>query len=140
MRVCTRVRKSSTLPLSTAVKNQTRESSSRPLTPAYAAPEQLCGETVSTATDVYALGAILYELLVGTRPYQFADTTTLDEIRKLVDRAKGALQTKYGMSEPDAFRWIQKASMDRRMTMKEVAMVIIEDASPDSTKSTENPV
>jgi response regulator NasT len=62
------------------------------------------------------------------------------EIRKLVDRAKGALQTKYGMSEPDAFRWIQKASMDRRMTMKEVATVIIDDASPDSTKSTENPV
>ena len=62
------------------------------------------------------------------------------EIRKLVDRAKGVLQTKYGMSEPDAFRWIQKASMDRRMTMKEVAQVIIEDASPDSTKSMENPV
>jgi response regulator NasT len=60
------------------------------------------------------------------------------EIRKLVDRAKGVLQTKYGMSEPDAFRWIQKASMDRRMTMKEVAQVIIEDASPDSTKSTES--
>jgi response regulator NasT len=60
------------------------------------------------------------------------------EIRKLVDRAKGALQTKYGMSEPDAFRWIQKASMDRRMTMKEVALVIIEDASPDSTKNTES--
>jgi response regulator NasT len=49
------------------------------------------------------------------------------EIRKLVDRAKGALQTKYGLSEPEAFRWIQKASMDRRMTMKEVAEVIIED-------------
>jgi response regulator NasT len=60
------------------------------------------------------------------------------EIRKLVDRAKGVLQTKYGMSEPDAFRWIQKASMDRRMTMKEVAQVIIEDASPDSTKSAES--
>lgn len=51
------------------------------------------------------------------------------EIRKLVDRAKGALQTKYKMSEPEAFRWIQKASMDRRMTMKEVAEVIIEDAA-----------
>jgi response regulator NasT len=49
------------------------------------------------------------------------------EIRKLVDRAKGALQTKYGLSEPEAFRWIQKASMDRRMTMKEVAEVILED-------------
>jgi response regulator NasT len=60
------------------------------------------------------------------------------EIRKLVDRAKGILQTKYGMSEPDAFRWIQKASMDRRMTMKEVALVIIEDASPDSAKNAES--
>jgi response regulator NasT len=61
------------------------------------------------------------------------------EIRKLVDRAKGILQTKYGMPEPDAFRWIQKASMDRRLTMKEVALVIIDDASPDSAKNAESP-
>lgn len=49
-------------------------------------------------------------------------------VRKLVDRAKGCLQTKYGLTEPEAFRWIQKASMDRRMTMREVAEVIIEDS------------
>ncbi len=57
------------------------------------------------------------------------------EIRKLIDRAKGILQTKYGLTEPEAFRWIQKASMDRRMTMKEVAEVIIVDAQPDSASS-----
>jgi response regulator NasT len=51
------------------------------------------------------------------------------EIRKLVDRAKGILQTKYGLSEPEAFRWIQKASMDRRLTMREVAEVIMTESA-----------
>ena len=41
------------------------------LTPEYAAPEQVTGGTISTATDVYALGILLYELLVGQRPYSF---------------------------------------------------------------------
>jgi two-component system, response regulator PdtaR len=43
------------------------------------------------------------------------------ETRKVVDRAKGRLQSDHGMSEPDAFRWIQKTSMDRRTSMRAVA-------------------
>jgi len=43
------------------------------------------------------------------------------ETRKHVDRAKGLLMAKLGMTEPEAFRWIQKTSMDRRLTMREVA-------------------
>ncbi|WP_237209328.1 ANTAR domain-containing response regulator [Rothia nasimurium] len=47
------------------------------------------------------------------------------ETRKLVDRAKSLLMTKMGLSEPEAFRWIQKTSMDRRLSMREVAETIV---------------
>lgn len=48
------------------------------------------------------------------------------ETRKRVDRAKGLLQSNMNLSEPDAFRWIQKTSMDRRLTMREVADAVID--------------
>jgi len=48
------------------------------------------------------------------------------ETRKLVERAKGLLQTKQGMTEPEAFKWIQRAAMDRRTTMKRVAEVVLD--------------
>ena len=43
------------------------------------------------------------------------------ETRKAVERAKGAMMTKYAMTEPQAFKWIQRTAMDHRMTMREVA-------------------
>jgi response regulator NasT len=46
--------------------------------------------------------------------------------RKAVDRAKGILQKELGLSEPDAFRWIQKTAMDLRRTMREVADGVVE--------------
>jgi two-component system, response regulator PdtaR len=57
---------------------------------------------------------------------EIADLSDRLETRKLMDRAKGLLQTKMALSEPDAFRWIQKASMDRRLTMAQVAKTVIE--------------
>ncbi|MFG2466513.1 ANTAR domain-containing response regulator [Streptomyces canus] len=59
---------------------------------------------------------------------EVADLTLRLETRKLVDRAKSILQTSYGLTEPAAFRWIQKTSMDRRMSMQQVAEAVIQDA------------
>jgi response regulator NasT len=46
--------------------------------------------------------------------------------RKIIDRAKGVLQTEHGMTEPAAFRWIQKVSMDGRRSMREVAQGVVD--------------
>ena len=60
---------------------------------------------------------------------EIADLSLRLETRKLVDRAKSVLQTKYGLTEPAAFRWIQKTSMDRRMSMQAVAQAVIDEVA-----------
>ena len=67
---------------------------------------------------------------------EVADLTDRFETRKLVDRAKGLLQSKFSMSEPEAFRWIQKTSMDKRLTMREVAVAIVNSSSPAEGSAT----
>jgi response regulator NasT len=52
------------------------------------------------------------------------------ETRKVVDRAKGLLMARQNMTEPEAFRWIQRTAMDRRTTMKAVAEAVIEGLAP----------
>jgi two-component system, response regulator PdtaR len=57
---------------------------------------------------------------------EVAGLTDRLETRKVIDRAKGLLMTGQGLSEPDAFRWIQRTAMDRRTTMKAVAEAVVE--------------
>jgi two-component system, response regulator PdtaR len=61
------------------------------------------------------------------------DLTDRLDTRKLLDRAKGLLQSKAGMTEPAAFRWIQKTSMDRRTSMRAVAQAVVDGDRPDPT-------
>ncbi len=61
---------------------------------------------------------------------EVSDLAERFETRKIVDRAKGLLNEKMGLTEPEAFRWIQKASMDRRLTMHDVAVAIIDQLAP----------
>ncbi len=65
---------------------------------------------------------------------EVAGLTDRLETRKLVERAKGALMTAYSMTEPQAFRWIQRTAMDHRMTMRDVAeRIIAETPMPPKT-------
>jgi len=55
----------------------------RALTPAYASPEQLKGEAITTSSDVYSLGVLLYEMLTGHRPFKFDGMSVVEMIRAI---------------------------------------------------------
>jgi AmiR/NasT family two-component response regulator len=61
---------------------------------------------------------------------EVTDLTERLETRKLVDRAKALLQNSHGLSEADSFRWIQKTSMDRRLSMRQVAETVLGKDGP----------
>ena len=61
------------------------------------------------------------------------------EVRKVLDRAKGRLQVAAGLTEPEAFRWIQKTSMDRRVPMRLVAEEVLAGVLPDTPAQTPAP-
>lgn len=64
---------------------------------------------------------------------EVAGLTERLETRKVVERAKGRLMTVYGMTEPQAFKWIQRTAMDHRLNMREVAERILAETSEDQT-------
>jgi response regulator NasT len=61
---------------------------------------------------------------------EIADISERMETRKRVERAKGLLMENMHLNEPESFRWIQKTSMDRRLTMREVADAVIDQMAP----------
>lgn len=66
---------------------------------------------------------------------EVADLGERLETRKLIERAKGLLQAAHGMTEPEAFTWMQRAAMDQRTTMKRVAEVVLETLKPPDVSS-----
>ena len=88
----------------------------RVMTPQYASPEQIRGEPVTTAADVYSLGVLLYELLTGHRPYRLA-TRSLTEIARAVCELEPTRPSTVVQQEEEApeghgsARWLTPASV-----------------------------
>ena len=85
------------------------------MTPSYAAPEQIRGDPVTTATDVYALGMILYELLTGHRPYQIQGLTPGEVERVVCEQEPTKPSTavsRLRSTEPERLRRRLKGDLD----------------------------
>ena len=76
-----------------AERTELTEAGGAPLTPEYAAPEQVTGAAITTATDVYALGVLLYLLLAGVHPTAVAGCTPADRLRGLLETEPPRLST-----------------------------------------------
>lgn len=69
---------------SEAADNEPTATQLRVLTPEYASPEQICGEPVTPASDIYSLGVVLYELLTGHRPYRLKRHAAPHEVARVI--------------------------------------------------------
>jgi response regulator NasT len=81
--------------------------------------------TINDLIPAIEIAASRYQQMIAL----VAEVSNLNErleTRKLIDRAKGILMKALNLSEPEAFSWIQRAAMDRRLTMKEVALAVID--------------
>jgi len=67
-------------------QSQLTQAAAVPMTPVCAAPEQLTGGPITTATDVYALGLLLFEMLTGTHPWMGSDTPVMQAMRTVLQR------------------------------------------------------
>ena len=84
--------------------------------------------TINDLIPAIEIAASRYQQMAALKS-EVSDLNERLETRKLIDRAKGILMQALNLSEPEAFTWIQRAAMDRRISMKAVAQAVI---SPDS--------
>ncbi len=81
--------------------------------------------TIDDLVPAIEIASSRYQQLLALQD-EISDLTERLETRKLVDQAKGILMKAMNLSEPEAFKWIQKSAMDRRVTMKEISLAILD--------------
>ena len=89
----------------------------RLMTPEYASPEQIRGEVITTATDIYGLGVLLYELLTGTRPFVIANLSPA-EIERLICGTQPRPPSTLGLQAPDGSTTTRKQTDLDRIVLK----------------------
>lgn len=93
----------------------------RVMTPEFASPEQVRGETVTTASDIYSLGVLLYLLLTGNHPYRFKTTSMLEVERRVCEqepvRPSESIEDVSGDSNRSKLQKLIKGDLDRIILM-----------------------
>jgi serine/threonine protein kinase len=114
-----------------------------PFTPDYASPEQVRGEAITTTSDVYALGAILYQLLTGIRPHRFASKSPADIQRAICDEAPLRPSVALAQSREAAAgrgSWLTRAGRSRteRRLRGDLDTILIKALHKDPTRRYES--
>lgn len=101
------------------------EQLSRILTPSYASPEQILGKTITTTSDVYSLGVLLYELLSGRKPYNHQDLTPKEFENTLLNKMPPPLDS-----------WFDNNNPHTPIEFDTEAIAIARNTSPDKLQKT----
>lgn len=99
----------------------------RPMTPEYASPEQVRGGLMTPASDVYALGALLYELLTGHRPYRGLDRTPQEIVRAICEAPAEKPSTAINRIE-------QVPGADGELTLTPASVSSTRDGEPETLR------
>lgn len=108
----------------TSVETELTRMAGRPMTPQYAAPEQLLGQPLTTACDVYALGVVLYELLCGERPYELK-VASVAQLEQAILDVEPRAPSRRALSEPIAIARGTSSALLRKQLSSDLDAIVL---------------